>query len=440
MINSKKSSSVEFGAVDVVNSDDDDGEANDEDVEKTEDMGYQQTLMYGRYSRTLADEVRQEAKRQKLVEKLRQKEQKKRYYETELKIRNTFVRKICNILHYAWRHTFARLGEDWVFLAILGMLMALVSFAMDYTIALCNNARLWLVQDLVANIYLQLLAWVCLPTVLILFSTGFVHVVAPQAIGSGIPEMKVILRGVVLKEYLTFKTLIAKVVGLTATLGSGMPLGKEGPFVHIASIVAALLTKLVTSFQGIYANESRKSEMLAAACAVGVACCFGAPIGGVLFSIEVTSVYFAVRNYWRGFFAAVIGAIVFRLLSIWFQDEETIVAVFKTTFPIEFPYDPQELMIFALIGVFCGVGGAMYVFIHRKYVLWMRSNKQLTKFLQKNRFIYPLLISSFISALSFPGGLGKFMAADSTTHDQVLNISIFREMILKTVLGCNTIQ
>ena len=69
--------------------------------------------------------------------------------------------------------------------------------------------------------------------------------------------MKVILRGVVLKEYLTFKTLIAKIVGLTATLGSGMPLGKEGPFVHIASIVAALLTKLVTSFQGIYANESR---------------------------------------------------------------------------------------------------------------------------------------------------------------------------------------
>ena len=418
MNNTKKSSSVEFRAVEVVDNDDE-GEANEEDVEKTEDMGYQQTLMYGRYSRTLADEVRQEAKRQKLVEKLRQKEQRKRYYETELKSRNTFVRKICNILHYFWRHTFARLGEDWVFLAILGMLMALVSFAMDYTIALCNNARLWLVQDLVSNIYLQFLAWVCLPTVLILFSTGFVHVVAPQAIGSGIPEMKVILRGVVLKEYLTFKTLIAKVVGLTATLGSGMPLGKEGPFVHIASIVAALLTKLVTSFQGIYANESRKSEMLAAACAVGVACCFGAPIGGVLFSIEVTSVYFAVRNYWRGFFAAVIGAIVFRLLSIWFQDEETIVAVFKTTFPIEFPYDPQELMIFALIGVFCGLGGSMYVFIHRKYVLWMRSNKQLTKFLQKNRFIYPLLISSFISALSFPGGLGKFMAADSTTHDQV---------------------
>ena len=39
--------------------------------------------------------------------------------------------------------------------------------------------------------------------------------------------MKTILRGVVLKEYLTFRTGIAKVVALTAALGSGMPLGKE---------------------------------------------------------------------------------------------------------------------------------------------------------------------------------------------------------------------
>lgn len=45
--------------------------------------------------------------------------------------------------------------------------------------------------------------------------------------GSGIPEMKTILRGVVLKEYLTLKTFVAKVIGLTCALGSGMPLGKE---------------------------------------------------------------------------------------------------------------------------------------------------------------------------------------------------------------------
>lgn len=39
--------------------------------------------------------------------------------------------------------------------------------------------------------------------------------------------MKTILRGVALKEFLTMRTLIAKVVGVTATLGSGLPLGKE---------------------------------------------------------------------------------------------------------------------------------------------------------------------------------------------------------------------
>jgi len=390
------------------------------DMEDQEEsaMGYQQTLMYGRYSRTLGDQIREEAKRQKLVEKRRKKESRKRKRELRGH-RGEWRQRAARIITFIWRHTFAKIGEDWVFLAALGIIMALVSFVMDYTIAQCSRARLWLVKDLVSNVGLQFLAWTSLPVFLVLFSAGFVQVVAPQAIGSGIPEMKTILRGVVLKEYLTFRTLIAKAVGLTATLGSGMPLGKEGPFVHIASIVATLLTKLVTSFQGIYANESRNSEMLAAACAVGVACCFGSPIGGVLFSIEVTSVYFAVRNYWRGFFAAVCGAVVFRLLSIWFEDEETIVAVFRTGFTMEFPYDPQELILFALIGVCCGLGGALYVYLHRRYVLWMRANKRLSKFLQKNRFIYPFMISFLISSLTFPYGPGMFQAADITTHEQI---------------------
>ena len=41
--------------------------------------------------------------------------------------------------------------------------------------------------------------------------------------------MKTVLRGVIFHEYITFRTLVAKVVGLTCTLGSGLPLGKEGP-------------------------------------------------------------------------------------------------------------------------------------------------------------------------------------------------------------------
>lgn len=57
----------------------------------------------------------------------------------------------------------------------------------------------------------------------------------PGTSGSGIPELKTILRGVVLKEYLTLKAFIAKVIGLTLALGSGMPVGKEvGPSIHLA--------------------------------------------------------------------------------------------------------------------------------------------------------------------------------------------------------------
>lgn len=105
-------------------------------------------------------------------------------------------------------------------------------------------ARVWLYRDLTSQPVAQYIAWVSLPVSLILFSAGFVHLVAPQSIGSGIPEMKTILRGVALKEYLTFKTLVAKVIGLTATLGAGMPLGKEVSVVLRAKNVSIVTKNL----------------------------------------------------------------------------------------------------------------------------------------------------------------------------------------------------
>ncbi|XP_015179558.1 PREDICTED: chloride channel protein 2 isoform X1 [Polistes dominula] len=394
----------------------------DEEQQEFDPFDYINTIMYGRYTKDLGEYAKEEARRLKYHEKARKKYDKTRAEDLRKSRRGPLCRKLLALLAFAWKHTGARLGEDWVFLALLGVIMALISYAMDRGISMCNNARIWLYQDLTSHPALQYLAWVSLPVCLILFSAGFVHIVAPQSIGSGIPEMKTILRGVALKEYLTFRTLIAKVIGLTATLGSGLPLGKEGPFVHIASIVATLLSKLVTSFQGIYENESRNCEMLAAACAVGVASCFAAPIGGVLFSIEVTTVYFAVRNYWRGFFAAVCGATMFRLLAIWFQREETITAMFVTNFTMDFPFDPYELFVFALIGVGSGLSGAFYVWLHRQYVIFMRKNKSMNSFLQKNRFLYPGIVSLLVSSVSFPLGLGQFMAGDLNTHDQVYGL------------------
>lgn len=330
-----------------------------------------------------------------------------------------FYRTFSRAITYVWKHTFAKVGEDWAFLALLGFVMAIISFGIDFGIDKCVTSRRLLYEYVGPNPAAKFFVWILLPVLLVQFATGFVHILAPQAIGSGIPEIKTILRGVVLKEYLTGRTLIAKIVGLTATLGSGMPLGKEGPFVHIASIVATLMSSLVTQFQGIYSNESKKFEMLSAAAAVGVACCFAAPIGGVLFSIECTTVFFAVRNYWRGFFAAVCGAVMFRLLAIWTNRADTVVAMFRTAFKVEYPYDPLELFVFAGIGAACGVAGALYVYIHRRYVLWMRGNKRLSKFLQRNRFIYPTFVAIILASATFPLGLGQFHAGVLGTHDQV---------------------
>ena len=56
----------------------------------------------------------------------------------------------------------ARVGEDWVFLALLGISMAVVSFAMDYTIAAVNQARMYLVKDIIVDPSAQFAAWVAL--------------------------------------------------------------------------------------------------------------------------------------------------------------------------------------------------------------------------------------------------------------------------------------
>ena len=65
----------------------------------------------------------------------------------------------------------------------------------------------------------------------------------------------------------------------------------------------------------VYIHSHRSLLSLLSVCLVLSLC--SSPIGGVLFSIEVTSQFFAVRNYWRGFFAACCGATVWRLLGVW---------------------------------------------------------------------------------------------------------------------------
>uniref|UniRef100_A0A674E4A1 Chloride voltage-gated channel 2 n=1 Tax=Salmo trutta TaxID=8032 RepID=A0A674E4A1_SALTR len=378
--------------------------------------------MYGRYTQELGVYAKEEAARLKEEGGWRRsvKERSRSLELLEYDKGRCAKCRICTVR--CQKFLISRVGEDWIFLILLGLLMALVSWVVDFAIAICLQAQKWMYGGLESNVFLQYLAWVTYPVVLITFSAGFTQILAPQAVGSGIPEMKTILRGVVLKEYLTFKTFVAKVIGLTCALGSGMPLGKEGPFVHIASLCAALLSKFMSLFGGIYENESRNIEMLAAACAVGVGCCFAAPIGGVLFSIEVTSTFFAVRNYWRGFFAATFSAFIFRVLAVWNRDEETITALFKTRFRLDFPFDLQELPAFAVIGIASGFGGALFVYLNRLIVQFIRKQKTINKFLMKKRLLYPALVTLLVSTLTFPPGFGQFMAGKLTQKESLVTL------------------
>ncbi|XP_053942083.1 chloride channel protein ClC-Kb-like isoform X2 [Cuculus canorus] len=298
-------------------------------------------------------------------------------------------RRLRGCLEWVKRQLF-RVGEDWYFLFILGVLMATISFMMDLIIHRLFEAHRWLYREVGDILVLKYLSWTMYPMALAAFSTGFSQSITPHSGGSGIPELKTILTGVVLEDYLAIQNFGAKVVGLTCTLacGSTIFLGKLGPFVHLSAMAAAYLGKMRTSVTKEYENKFKQNEMLVAAQAVGVATVFGAPISGVLLSIEVMSSHFAVRDYWRGFFSATCGAFMFRLLATFNSEQETIIAIFKSNFQIDFPFDLLETFFFAIVG----------------------------------KPIYTVLVVLLLASITFPPGLGQLMASRLTMKEYLISL------------------
>ena len=93
-----------------------------------------------------------------------------------------------------------------------------------------------------------------------------------SAAGSGVAEIRVIVSGFVLHGYLGVKTLTVKMLALILSVASGLSVGKEGPFVHIATCVGNISCRLFAKYNG---NDMKRREALSAAAASGVAVAFG---------------------------------------------------------------------------------------------------------------------------------------------------------------------
>ncbi|NXU41853.1 CLCKB protein, partial [Drymodes brunneopygia] len=360
------------------------------------------------------------------------------------------VSPLAGCLEWVKRQLF-RVGEDWYFLFILGVLMATISFVMDIIVARLYGAHMWLYREIGDIGVLKYLSWTLYPMALATFSTGFSQSITPHSGGSGIPELKTILMGVVLEDYLAIQNFGAKVVGLTCTLvcGSTLFLGKVGPYVHLSAMAAAYLGKMRTTVTREYENKFKQHEMLVAAQAVGVATVFGAPISGVLFSIEVMTPHFAVRDYWRGFFAATCGAFMFRLLAVFNSEQgmgplssrgdfgvltpkptpsflsplpETIAAVFKSDLKIDFPFDLLETFFFLILGIICGIVACAYLFCQRWMMVAVKKNRLTAKLLATDKPVYTVLAVLLLASITFPPGLGQFMASRLTMKEYLTSL------------------
>lgn len=116
---------------------------------------------------------------------------------------------------------------------------------------------------------------------------GYADLEAPSrntyltAAGSGVAEVELIVRGFWIHGYLDLKTLVVKSLALVLSASSGMSLGKEGPYIHLATCIFSFITEFSNGNQ-----KSRQQEILRAGAASGLSVAFGAPVSGVVFALE----------------------------------------------------------------------------------------------------------------------------------------------------------
>ncbi|HET6181909.1 MAG TPA: chloride channel protein [Candidatus Sulfotelmatobacter sp.] len=100
----------------------------------------------------------------------------------------------------------------------------------------------------------------------------------PDARGSGVPQTKAALFA--REGFISLRTLLGKFFCTSATLASGIPLGREGPSVQVGGGIASVLGRLL----GLRPEKVKQLVPVGAAAAIAAA--FNTPLAAVLFSLE----------------------------------------------------------------------------------------------------------------------------------------------------------
>jgi len=216
--------------------------------------------------------------------------------------------------------------KKWVITLVIGTVTGLLAFAMEHSITVLVRARLTFISraalavapeapETTAAAASALAAAVVSGSALAAAASALVVFVAPAAAGAGVALVMASLNGVHVPDLLGFEAVAVKAVGAALAVASGAPAGPEGPLVHVGAGVASLCTRQMTVFAhggwlDAFHNDADGRDFLSAGVAAGLAAAFGAPVGGVLFSLEEASTHWSHAATWRSLLCAALAVFV----------------------------------------------------------------------------------------------------------------------------------
>ena len=163
--------------------------------------------------------------------------------------------------------------EDQVFLVLTLLIGALVGLAVVAFILLTERVGQKLYPADGA-------AWhrIAFPVLVSLVMGFFLYKYFPNARGSGVPQTKAALYA--REGRISMRTVLGKFFCTSATLASGIPLGREGPSVQVGAGIASVLGRKL----GL--RQEKVKALIPVGAAAAVAAAFNTPLAAVLFSLE----------------------------------------------------------------------------------------------------------------------------------------------------------